>query len=112
MIQEHKENKEEDPLTLSMETVKNVLEDCGVPQPRLELFEEKYEEAFGADTELSPRNLVDNKLQVKTPDVIIQVNPERGDLIQTRVIDGSKYILIRAEGGVEVNGVDIHIREN
>ena len=75
-------------------------------------FEEKYGEAFGADTELSPRNLVDRKLQVKTPDVVIQVNPERSDLVQTRIINGAKYILIRAEGGVEVNGVDIHIKEN
>lgn len=63
------------------------------------------------DTELSPRNLVDRKLQVKTPDVVIQVNPERSDLVQTRIINGAKYILIRAEGGVEVNGVDIHIKE-
>lgn len=64
------------------------------------------------DTELSPRNLVDRKLQVKTPDVVIQVNPERSDLVQTRIINGAKYILIRAEGGVEVNGVDIHIKED
>jgi len=54
---------------------------------------------------------VDRKLQVKTPDVVIQVNPERSDLVQTRIINGAKYILIRAEGGVEVNGVDIHIKE-
>jgi len=111
MIQEHKERKEAEPLTLSVRTVKNVLEGCGVPENRLEAFEEKYGEAFGADTELSPRNLVDRKLQVKTPDVVIQVNPERSDLVQTRIINGAKYILIRAEGGVEVNGVDIHIKE-
>lgn len=112
MIQEHKERRETEPLTLSKKTVKTVLGGCGVPEPRLEAFEEKYDEAFGADTEISPRNLVDNKLQVRTPDVTIQVNPERSDLIQTRVINGSKYILIRAEGGVEVNGVDIHIKED
>ena len=46
-----------------------------------------------------------------TPDVVVQVNPERSDLIETRVIDGFRYILIRAEEGVEVNGVNIAIHE-
>ena len=49
------------------------------------------------------------QLEVKTPDVTIKVNPERSDLVETRVIDGARYILIRAEEGVEVNGVQIHI---
>ena len=40
----------------------------------------------------------------------IQVNPERGDLVETRIIDGARYILIRAEESVEVNGVPICIR--
>ena len=41
----------------------------------------------------------------------IQVNPERSDLVETRIIDGVKYILIRAEEGVAVNGVNIRIQE-
>ena len=49
------------------------------------------------------------QFEVCTPDVTIRVNPERSDLLETRVIDGKKYILIRAEEGVEVNGVQIHI---
>ena len=46
-----------------------------------------------------------------TPDVTVKVNPERGDLVETRVIDGVRYILIRAEEGVQVNGIDIHISD-
>ena len=46
---------------------------------------------------------------MRTPDVVIQVNPERSDLVETRVIDGFKYILIRADEGVTVNGVNIAI---
>ena len=46
---------------------------------------------------------------MKTPDVVIQVNPERSDLIETRIIGGVKYLLIHAEEGVEVNGVPIKI---
>ena len=48
-------------------------------------------------------------VEVKTPDVTIKVNPQRADLVETRIIDGGKYILIRAEDGVEVNGVPVRI---
>ncbi len=53
--------------------------------------------------------MVENKIQVKTPSVTVQVDPQRAELIQTRVIDGVKYILIRADEEVTVNGVHIHI---
>ena len=46
---------------------------------------------------------------MKTPDVVINASPEKSDLIQTRVIDGLKYILIPADEGVSVNGVNIKI---
>ena len=48
-------------------------------------------------------------IEICTPDVVIRVNPERSELVETRIINGTKYILIRAGEGVEVNGVDIHI---
>ena len=90
--------------------MKGVLESCGVSPERLEAFSEKYDERFGADNDIRPRNVVNQKqFEVKTPDVTIHVNPERKDLVETRNIDGTNYILIRAEGGVEVNGIDIHI---
>lgn len=56
------------------------------------------------------QNLVDTKqFSLATPDVQIRVNPQRSDLVQVRMVDGVKYILIRASDGVEVNGVNIHI---
>ena len=41
----------------------------------------------------------------------IQVNPERTDLVQTRVIGGVKYLLICADDGVEVNGIQVDLDE-
>lgn len=112
LIQEHKESHDPEPLTISKSTVGQVLEGCGVPQTRTQAFAQRYDEAFGAGAGLSPKNLVDAKqIEVKTPDVTIKVNPERSDLVQTRIIDGKRYILIRADEGVEVNGVNIHISE-
>ncbi len=110
MIEEHKANKETEPLTVSKSTVKNVLQSCGVSDSNVDAFDEKYDAEFGAHVELSPRNIVDTrKFEVCTPDVTIHVNPERSDLVETRMIDGAKYILIRVDGGVEVNGVKIHL---
>ena len=73
-------------------------------------FEEKYNNCFGEDAELNARNIADTRrMEVCTPDVTIHVKAERSDLVETRVINGVKYILIRADEGVEVNGVHIHI---
>ena len=110
LIEEHKANHEEEPLVVSKGTVKCVLRSCGVADSHVEAFDAKYDSEFGDDTQLSPRNLVDTRqMEVRTPDVVIKVAPGRSDLVETRVIDGKKYILIRADEGVEVNGIGIHI---
>ena len=110
MIQEHKESKEPEPLTISKGTVKGILASCGVSDEKVEAFDREYDGVFGPGTDLSPRNVVDpKKMEVKTPDVTIKVNPERSGLVETRVLEGARYILIRAEEGVELNGVSIHI---
>lgn len=112
MIEEHKVNKEVEPLTVSKGTVKTMLTACGVSGEQVERFDEKYTAEFGGDASLSPRNLVETgKFEVTTPDVTIRVNPACSGLIETRVIDGARYILIRADDGVEVNGVRIQIEE-
>lgn len=112
MIADHRENKELEPLRMSKKTVKELLETCGVPEERVNSFDEHFDEAFGEGTELNPAALVNaGQLEIKTPDVTIRVNPERADLVKTEVIDGRHYILIRAEEGVEVNGVPIAIQD-
>ena len=113
LIAEHKASKVREPLVVSKQTVKDVLESCGVSKAHMTAFEERYDDAFGADKAISPRNIVDTKqFEVRTPDVTIRVSPGCGDLVETRVINGRKYILIRADQGVEVNGVPINILDN
>ena len=112
MIAEHKESGEPQPLLLDRHAAARVLEECGVEDARVAAFEQRFEEDFGPEAALPPKNLVDTKhLELRCPDVTIQVNPERGDLVQARIIDGVRYILIRAEEGVEVNGVEVTIGE-
>lgn len=109
MIAVHKENKEKEPLKLTRGAAKGVLRSCGVSGERAEVFEQKFDQMFGDEAELSARNLEEKQTELRTPDVVIHVNPDRGDLVKTRVIDGRKYILICADDGVEVNGVEIKI---
>lgn len=111
MIAAHKEAKVEQPLTISRSQVDSVLQECGVSEPHMAAFHVKFDQAFGSDSEVSPRNLIDAKqFQLRTPDVVIRVNPERQDLVQTRTIGGVNYILINADEGVELNGVNLHLQ--
>ncbi len=110
MIAFHKESKIPEPLVVSKSAVARILDSCGVPEDCTQQFNDRYDEEFGSDTSLSPKNIVDTKqIEMKTPDVTIRVNPERGDLIETKIIDGKQYILIRVEDGVDIDGVPIHI---
>ena len=55
-------------------------------------------------------NLIDSKkFQVKTGEVTISVDPASSYLVESRTIDGVKYLLIPAGEGVEVNGMPVEI---
>lgn len=111
MVKEHKEQKEQEPLKLSKRKLKTVLEYCGVDGEKVEKFGDRFDEEFGEGGEVAPKNIVNTKkFEVVTPDVSIKINPERTDLVSTQVINGVKYIMIRANEGVEVNGVTIDIK--
>lgn len=111
-IELHKESKVPEPLLISKEDVKEVLSSCGVSEEHVAKFSVDYDEVFGFEADLHPKNIIDNKhFELKTPDVVIKVDPTRSDLIETRVIGGVKYIMICADEEVEVNGVNIHISD-
>ena len=111
-IEMHKESKVPEPLLISKEQVKQSLAECGVPEKNISKFSVDFDEVFGFEAQLHPKNIINNKrFEIMTPDVSIQVAPERADLIETRVIDGVKYILICADENVEVNGVPINIAD-
>lgn len=106
MISENKENPE--PLELDKEDVKKLLTSSGVPEEKMEIFEEKFTENIGESQKLVADNIANvRKFEVKTPDVTIQVNPTRTDLVETRVIDGVPCIVIECNDQVEINGIRI-----
>lgn len=108
-----KEDKEAPAPTVDREQVSRVLQSSGVPEMRIQEFQQKFDEEFGENAALTPGNIVDEKqFEVRTPSVVIKVDPEHSDLVETRIINGCRYILIDASEGVEVNGVNILIEEN
>lgn len=112
MIAVYKESREVEPLTVSKKGIRAMLAASGVSEAHAEAFDERFDAEFGVNAEINPVNLVDTKrLEVKTPDVVIQVNPEHSELVQTRIINGAKCIVIKVSEGVEVNGVPVQIAE-
>ena len=108
----HKESRIPDPLLINKNDIKESLASCGISEDKLAKFSIDFDEEFGFDAELHPKNIInDRKFEITTPDVSIKVSPDRTDLIETRIIGGVKYILISAEENVEVNGVSIHIND-
>ena len=109
-IQEHKESHDPEPLELSVREVGEVLSNSGVPSEKAEAFEAECRRQYGENAALNPKNLIEaGKFQITTPEVKITVSPEYSYMVEARVIDGRKYILIPADENVEVNGITVNI---
>ena len=108
-IAEHKESKDPEALTLSTREVETILRSGGVSEEHIEAFTQSVQSEFGEDAALMPGNLVDGKFEIVTPDVKITMSPEYSYMVETKVINGRKYILIPADEGMEVNGVAVNI---
>ena len=99
---------EPEPVVLTKSEVKRLFEDCGVEEKKLESFDEQYEMAAGEKTALMASNITNTRrFEIKTPDVVIHVEPDRAELVETRVIDGRRCLVIPMEDNVEVNGIRV-----
>ena len=106
MLEESKEAPE--PLELSRPDVKRLLERSGVPEEKLENFDQDFTEAVGDSATLLASNIASAKtFQIETPDIVVKVKPERSDLVETREIDGRQCLVIAIDDHLEVNGITI-----
>ena len=112
LIEEHKEEPE--PLSLDKTEVKKIFEKSGVDAEKMENFDRNFEENAGEKAVLLADNIAETrKFNIETPDVIIKVNPERADLVETRIIDGRQCLVIPVDDHIEVNGINVRtIRMN
>ena len=103
---------EPEPVVLTKSEVKRLFEECGVEDERLESFDEQYEMTTGEKSSLMASNITNTRrFEIKTPDVVIHVNPERADLVETMLVDGRRCLVIPMEDNVEVNGIHVHMKE-
>lgn len=109
MITEHKESKDPEPLMLDKNDVKRVLKTCGANDEEMDGFDEKFLSGFGETTVIPPQNIINPKqFELKNSYVTINIDPQYSFMVNTKVIDGVKYVMVRADEGVEVNGISIH----
>ena len=126
---------------LDKEAVRNVFENSGVPEEKLQSFSRKFDEQFdlkklhkkqleeeqtkqGIETPIPeedpdvPDIKVEEKLfadnvvpvrnyEVKTKDMVLRINSRHTDLIDTRVIDGKKCLVIELTDDLTVNGIPV-----
>ena len=105
-VDEHKD--EPDPVAFDKADVKRALEQSGVENKHIEAFSDNYDDAAGSRTSFMASNVVNPRtFEVKAPDVIIKVSPDRTDLIETRQIDGKTYLMVELTDNVEVNGINV-----
>ena len=107
-IEEFKDSPE--PLELGKQDVRRLFEDSGVPDSRMEDFDQCYDEEVGEQTTFLATNIASSrKFNIETPDVVVKVNPEAADLVEPRIIDGRQCLVIAINEHVEVNGISIAV---
>ena len=88
---------------------RKILEDCGVEDEKLETFDNQYEAVAGEKATMVASNITNTrKFEIKTPDVVIHVEPDKVELVETRIIDGRKCLVIPMED-VEINGIRVRM---
>ena len=113
LIEEHKEEPEplsldKTELSLDKTEMKKIFEQSGVDAEKMENFDRNFEENAGEKASLLATNIAETrKFNIETPDVVIKVNPDRADLVETRIIDGRQCLVIPVDDHIEVNGISV-----
>lgn len=101
-------SEEPEPLALAKEDMSHLLMKSGVEEKEIETFETRFDETVGEDQCLMAANISSpKKFEVATPDVKVTINPQRTDLVETKIIDGVPYLMIEINDLVEVNGIQV-----
>lgn len=102
-----------EPFVLDKAEMKALIAETGADPDALTDFDVQYEECSPSDAPLMAANVASTrKFEVKTPDVVVTVNPERADLVRTQIIDGRTFLMIPVDDHLEVNGITVHARSS
>lgn len=98
----------EESISVSCADLSAILADSGATEEQLKTFKEAYNDRFG-QAMLNPENIVDIRhFEMKAGEIKISVSPDQSFLVETREIDGKKYIMVPASE-VELNGLPVKV---
>lgn len=92
--------------TIDKDGVKDLLKKSGIKEEHLPIVEEQFEKEVGENGFLHPERIKEKgRLEVKGENVKVSVKPEAAELVEIRMIDGRKCLVIPMDSDVEVNGI-------
>lgn len=95
-----------EPMTIQKEDMVDLMVKSGLKEEHIPIVEEKFEKATGDDVKLHIDNIREKKnFEVKSDDMQIKVKSESADIVEIRVIDGRKCLVIPMNSDIEVNGI-------
>lgn len=95
-----------EPMTIQKEDMVDLMVKSGIKEEHIPIVEEKFEKATGDDVKLHIDNIREKKnFEVKSDDMQIKVKSESADIVEIRVIDGRKCLVIPMNSDIEVNGI-------
>lgn len=88
--------------------LKSLLQRVGAQEEDLVTYHEAYKENIGSNKELLVSNLVDTgKMEIACEHVSVKVDAENANLVEPKMVDGYPCIVIRIDGCLNVNGVNV-----
>ena len=95
-----------EPVTIDKKGLADVMREAGLKEEHVGIFEERFDREAGEDATFKVDSLREKKnMTMKSDDVKIMVKPESADLVEIRVIDGRKCIVIPMNSDMEINGI-------
>ncbi|MBO4347604.1 MAG: DUF4317 domain-containing protein [Lachnospiraceae bacterium] len=92
--------------TIDKKGAAKLLRDSGIREEHLPIVEEKFEEKLGENGFLHADRIKEKgRLEVKGDNVKISVKQEASSLIEIKIIDGRKCLVVPLDSDMEVNGI-------
>ena len=101
-----------EPTTLNKEDIKKIFFDSGVTEEQMKDFDEDYDNIIGDEVELNATNIINpSKMDIKSPDVVINVKQGKTSKVSPRVINGKRCLVIELDEDVQINGLHVNIED-
>jgi len=108
LIDAHKEGKYPHPLEIERSTIDEVLERIELSEEHLAKFDVAFDVAFGSNQKVLPENLINKKcFELESFGLNVKIDAARSYIVQPKMIDGAKCLVIRIEDGITADGIPV-----